>query len=180
MQPLASASTSPLSPADSKPNWYALHIRAKHEKRVVEHLERQEIQTFLPLVNEIHRWSDRNKVVRVPLFSCYAFASIPPIPEYQVRVLSTEGVLRFVGAPGGTRVADSEIESVRALVSSTARYSACPFLTIGQRVRVRGGSLDGIEGILVARNGSRTVVISVEPIQRSLAVSIDDYSVEAI
>jgi hypothetical protein len=47
-------------------------------------------------------------------------------------------------------------------------------------VRVRGGALDGIEGLLIARNGDRTLVISVEPIQRSIAVRIDQYQVEAI
>jgi transcription antitermination factor NusG len=51
-------------------------------------------------------------------------------------------------------------------------------LSVGQRVRVRGGALDGIEGILLSRNGDRTLVISVEPIQRSLAVSLDYYDVE--
>lgn len=165
----------------AQPQWYAIHIRAKHEKHVAKHLEHQGIPTFLPLVNEVHRWSDRNQTVQVPLFSCYSFVNIPPVPELRAKVILTEGVLRFVGSRGeGTPIADTEIESVRTLLKSAARYSACPFLNIGQRVRVRGGSLDGIEGILVARNNNRTLVISVEPIQRSLAVSIDDYRVEAI
>ena len=164
-----------------QPQWYAIHVRAKHERHVAKHLEQQGIPSFLPLVNEIHRWSDRNKTVQVPLFSCYAFVNLPPVPELRAKVILTEGVLRFVGSRGeGTPIAETEIESVRILLRSTARYSACPFLNIGQRVRVRGGALEGIEGILVARNSNRTLVISVEPIQRSLAVSIDDYRVEAI
>jgi transcription antitermination factor NusG len=161
--------------------WYAIHVRAKHEKHIANRLEQQGIATFLPLVNEIHRWSDRSKTVQVPLFSCYAFVKLPPVPEQRARVIMTEGVLRFVGAGcEGTPIADVEIETLRTLLTSFVRYSACPFLTIGQRVRVRGGSLEGIEGILTARNGNRTLVISVEPIQRSLAVPIDDYDVEAI
>ncbi len=170
-------------PIVDQPRWYAIHIRAKHEKHVAKHLDEQGIPTFLPLVNEIHRWSDRNKTVQIPLFSCYAFVNLPPIAEVRAKILFTDGVLRFVGSGGrgeGTPIADAEIESVRTLLKSTAKYSACPFLNIGQRVRVRGGALEGIEGILMARNGSRTLVISVEPIQRSLAVSIDDYVVEAI
>jgi transcription antitermination factor NusG len=147
----------------------------------VANLERQGIRTFLPLVNEIHQWSDRKKVVQLPLFSCYAFVNLPPVPEFQAKVMMTDGVLRFVGKRGeGTPIADTEIAGVRTLLSSTAKYVACPFLNIGQRVRVRGGSLDGIEGILIARNGSHTLVISVEPIQRSLAISINDYKVEPI
>jgi transcription antitermination factor NusG len=165
----------------SESRWYAIQTVAKHEKHVVANLERQGIQTFLPLVNEIHQWSDRKKVVQLPLFSCYAFVNLPPVPEHQAKVMFTDGVLRFVGKRGeGTPIADTEIDNVRTVLKSTAKYFTCPFINIGQRVRVRGGSLDGIEGILIARNGSHSLVISVEPIQRSLAVSINDYKVEAI
>jgi len=55
-----------------------------------------------------------------------------------------------------------------------------PYLRVGQRVRVRGGSLDGVEGILVAQDEKRNLVISVEPIQRSLSVRIEGYDVVAI
>jgi len=178
---LSSVASPPWPAIALQPQWYAIHIRAKHEKHVAKRLENQGIPTFLPLVNEIRRWSDRNKSVQVPLFSCYAFVNLPPVPELRAKIVLTEGVLRFVGSRGeGTPIADTEIEGVRTVLKSAAQYSACPFLNIGQRVRVRGGALDGIEGILVARNSSRTLVISVEPIQRSLAVSIDDYRVEAI
>jgi hypothetical protein len=72
------------------------------------------------------------------------------------------------------------VENIRTLLASTGRYTTHPFLKVGQRVRVRGGALDGIEGILISRNGDRTLVISVEPIQRSLAIPIDDYDVEPL
>ena len=55
-----------------------------------------------------------------------------------------------------------------------------PFLKVGQRIRVRGGSLNGVTGILVAVNGLRNLVISVEPIQRSLCISLDGYDVEMV
>jgi transcription antitermination factor NusG len=77
-------------------------------------------------------------------------------------------------------IPENQIESIRALVSEKLPYTIYPFLKVGQRVRVRGGSLDGVEGILVTRKGNRTLVISVEPIQRSLAVSIDGYQIQPI
>jgi transcription antitermination factor NusG len=170
-----------VNPASDAARWYAIHTRARHEKGVVSRLRNEGVTTFLPLVSEVHRWSDRRKVVQLPLFSCYAFVRIPPVPEFQVKVLRADGVLRFVGGRGeGVPIPDSQIESLQALLASSAPYTLCPFLKIGQRVRVRGGSLDGIEGVLTARNGERTLVISVEPIQRSIAVRIDDYLVEAI
>jgi transcription antitermination factor NusG len=164
-----------------EPQWYAIHTRSQHEKSVTAHLESQGITTFLPLVMEVHRWSDRRKLVQLPLFSCYTFVHMSFVPELWAKVLRVSGTLSFVGARGqGVPIPEKQIESIRTILASNASCTLCPFLKIGQHVRIRGGALDGIEGILVARNGDRTVVISVEPIQRSLAVRIDDYQVEPI
>jgi transcription antitermination factor NusG len=165
----------------AEPQWYAVHTRSQHEKAVVNQLERRGIKTFLPLASEVHRWSDRRKVVQLPLFSCYAFVHMPLLPELWYKVMQTSGVLGFVGVRGeGVPIPESQIESLRALLSSDVPHTLCPFLQVGQRVRIRGGALDGIEGLLVARSGDRTLVISVEPIQRSIAVRVDEYHVEAI
>jgi transcription antitermination factor NusG len=164
-----------------EPQWYAVHTRSRHEKLVVNQLERRGIKTFLPLISEVHKWSDRRKVVRLPLFSCYAFVHIQLLPELWHKVIRTSGVLRFVGSRGdGIPIPENQIENLQAVLSSDAPFALCPFLQVGQRVRVRGGALDGIEGVLSARNRERTLVISVEPIQRSIAVRIDQYHVEAI
>jgi transcription termination/antitermination protein NusG len=160
--------------------WYAVHTRAQHEKSVVSHLHRQGITTFLPLVSEVHRWSDRHKVVHLPLFTCYAFVHLRLVPESWAKVMGVTGVLRFVGAANGVPIPEGQIRAVQALLSSNLSYQICPFLQVGQRVRIRGGSLDGVEGLLIARNGDRTLIISVEPIQRSLSVRIDDYKVEPL
>jgi len=53
-------------------------------------------------------------------------------------------------------------------------------LKIGQRVRVRGGALDGVEGILVSANGDRSLVISLNSIERSLSIRVEGYDVEPV
>ena len=162
------------------PRWYAIHTRARHEKIVTTRLQHKGITTFLPTVTEVRRWSDRRKCVEFPLFSCYAFVNLPWVPELRAKVIHTDGVLGIVGFCGGPiPVPDVEIQNIRTLVKSMVPYTTCPFLKIGQRVRIRSGSLDGVEGILVARNGNNSIVISVDPIHRSLAIKIDGYSVEA-
>jgi transcription termination/antitermination protein NusG len=165
----------------AEPQWYAVHTRSRHEKIVVNQLEQWGIKTFLPLINEVHRWSDRRKVVQLPLFSCYIFVHMQLEPELWYRVMQTSGVMRFVGVRGeGIPIPKSQIENLQAVLSNHAPYALCPFLEVGQRVRIRGGALDGIEGLLVVRNGDRTLVISVEPVQRSIAVRIDQYQIEPI
>jgi transcription antitermination factor NusG len=161
-------------------HWYALQTRARHEKIVAERLGTRGVQTFLPTATEVHRWSDRKKKVEVPLFSCYLFARLAATKLDRLRVLCVDGVFSFVGRRGeGIPIPDEQIEAVRALVESQLLCSSHPFLKIGQRVRIRSGSLDGLEGILVSRNGDSTLVISVDAIQRSLSVRVDGYHIEA-
>src|ERR1700674_2928268 len=159
--------------------WYGLHTRSRHEKIVAQRLEERGVTAFLPLVTEVHRWSDRKKTVQMPLFSCYVFAKFRPNRAERLRVLRVDGVFGLVGARGeGTPIPDAQIDTVRSLVETELPWSSHPFLKIGQRVRIRSGALDGMEGILVSRNGDRTLVISVEAIQRSLAVRVEGYEVE--
>jgi transcription antitermination factor NusG len=129
----------------------------------------------------VHRWSDRKKSVQMPLFSCYVFAKFVPNRSERLRVLRVEGVFGLVGARGeGTPIPDEQIDAVRSVVNGQLPWSSHPFLKIGQRVRIRSGALDGLEGILVSRNGDSTLVISVDAIQRSLAVRVEGYAVEPV
>lgn len=80
----------------------------------------------------------------------------------------------------GTPIPDAQIDAVQTLISQELPWSNHPFLKIGQRVRIRGGALDGVEGIFQARNGDTTLVISIDAIQRSMAVRIEGYDVEPV
>jgi transcription termination/antitermination protein NusG len=167
--------------ADVEPRWYAVHTRAQHEKSVTSHLQNQGITAYLPVVTEVHRWSDRQKVVQMPLFSCYVFLHVPLVPATWAKVMRMKSILRFVGTgSAAVPIPDNQIESMQMLLSSKVPYAVHPFLKVGQRVRVRGGSLDGIEGILMSRNGNHNLVISIEPLQRSLSLCIDDYAIEPL
>jgi len=160
-------------------SWYGLQTRPRHEKMVAHRLEERGVTAFLPLVSEEHRWSDRKKTVQVPLFSCYVFAKFALNRSERLRVLRVDGVFGLVGDRGeGTPIPDEQIAAVQSLVETQLPWSTHPFLKIGQRVRIRSGVLDGLEGILVSRNGDRSLVISVEAIQRSLAVRVEGYEVE--
>ena len=166
--------------AGESEKWYALHTRPRHEKVVVQRLGDRGVETFLPTVTEVHRWSDRKKKIEMPLFSCYVFAKFISNRMDRLRVLRVDGVLGLVGSGNeGTPIPDEQIDAVRLLIEGCLPYASYPFLKIGQRVRIRSGALDGMEGILVSRNGSTTLVISVDAIQRSLAVRVEGYQVEA-
>jgi transcription antitermination factor NusG len=162
-------------------NWYAVLTRARHEKAAACRLGERGVTTFLPTVTEVHRWNDRKKTVELPLFSCYLFVKLMPGNEERQRVLRTDSVLGLVGTQGlGTPIPNEQIDAIRTLVSEQLPCCSHPFLKTGQRVRIRGGALEGIEGILLSRNGDRRLIISVDAMQRSLAIQVEGYDVEPV
>src|SRR3954468_3298553 len=175
---MASVSTSaePLAQPE-QPRWYAVMTRAKHEKVVAQRLRDRGMETFLPTITQTHRWSDREKQVEVPLFGCYVFVKVNLTNESFYRVSNLDGVFRIVGsrAEGTPSIPDEQIEAIEKLLEQKVSWSMHPFLRVGQRVRIRGGSMDGVEGILVACDRDRQLVISIDAIQRSMAVRIEGY-----
>lgn len=161
--------------------WFAVQTRPRHEKKVNSELQEKGIHSFLPVHREKRRWSDRSQWVELPMFSQYLFVRVPACNELRTRVLQTAGVIRFVGAAGrGTRIPDEQIDSLHTIVSQKIPTKPNEFLRIGERVRIRGGALEGIEGILSAIRNDKTLVVSVDLIEKSIAVRIDGFEVERI
>jgi len=160
--------------------WYAIQTRYRREKKVTHALARKGFETFIPLLAETHRWTDRKKAIHTPLFSGYTFARLELSPSLRKRVLQTEGVIGFVASGSEIiPVPPRQVEDLRNLLSQKVPCALSPFLNVGQRVRVRGGCLDGLEGIL-AQNDAKRLVVSIDSIQRSLAIQIDGYELQLI
>jgi transcription antitermination factor NusG len=171
----------PLLATETDARWYAIRTRSRHEKVAARELDAQGIPVFLPLLTSVRQWSDRRTEVELPLFPGYAFVRVAYSSGDRVRVLRATGVVNFVGPSAvGASIPDEQIESIRTILVQKIPLTDHPFLRLGQRIRVRSGALSGVEGILVAMKGSRSLVISVEPIQRSLCIKLDDYDVESV
>jgi transcription antitermination factor NusG len=160
-------------------NWYAIRTKPRHEKWIAGQLQQKGVFTFLPLLQQIHRWSDRRSKVEVPMFSCYAFVRIVQTAEERLKILRTPGVLGFVGSEReGTPIPSDQIENLQIALREKIPCVVHPFIRVGQRVRVRGGSLDGIEGILLRQGKDESLIVSVELLQRSVAIRVNGYDVE--
>jgi transcription antitermination factor NusG len=169
----------PLGFAKQEPSWYAVHTMARHEKRIAAQFEEMSVCTFLPLLHQVHTWSDRRKVVEIPMFSCYAFVHMVQTVEERLKVLRTPGVLGFVGSERqGTPIPDEQIESLRKAISEKLRCLPHPFISVGKRVRICGGSLNGVEGILMRQGADQSLIISVELLQRSVSIRVEGYDIE--
>jgi len=179
ISPGAFSSSPPADGAGPILPWYALHAHYQHEKAVAQILTHKGFDIFLPLYDAAHRWKDRTKRLSLPLFPCYVF--IQGGLDRRLQVLSTPGVLGFVGWSGRAAVIpEEEIKAVLRTVESSLKVEPHPFLKCGDWVRVKSGPLQGVEGILVRKKNLFRVVLSVEMLQKSVAVEVDATAVESV
>lgn len=163
----------------SVPRWYAAYTCANHEKRVSEQLRARRVEHFLPLYSSVRRWKDRRVILDLPLFPGYVFVKMALRDRLQVN--EVPGVAHLVGFDGTpAALPEQEIDALKTSLVRGVRAEPYPYLRAGQRVRVRNGPLTGMEGVLLRRKGSFRLVISIELIQRSVAVDADAADVEAV
>jgi transcription antitermination factor NusG len=164
----------------ASPQWFAVQTRYRFEKKVAAQLNHKSCEVYLPLLTERHTWSDRQELVTIPLFPGYAFVHINQSHGARQAVLQTAGLIGFVSFGGiVAAVPPKQIEDLQLLLQQKGLFSMYPFVHKGQRVRIKGGCLRGLEGVLVQHEKGK-LVISIESIQRSLAIEIEGYELELV
>jgi transcription antitermination factor NusG len=157
--------------------WYAAQTSANHEKKVAEQLSVRAVEHFLPLYSSRRQWKDRRMTLELPLFPGYVFVHLAL--RDRLRAVQVPGLAKLVGFGGvPTPLSNAEIEGLRSGLPSRIRAEPCAFLTTGRKVRVKHGPMMGLQGILVRRKGHTRLVVSVELIQRAVAVEIDETDLE--
>ncbi len=161
------------------PRWFAVFTSSHHEKRVLEHLRKRQIESFLPLYPTVRRRANRCKVtLELPLFPNYLFVQIGR--SERARVLAVPGVLSIVGrgrepAP----LPDFEVESLRSGLQ-LRKVEPHPYLTVGERARIKAGALAGLEGVLLRKKNGLRVVLTLDQIMQSVAVEVDADDLEPL
>lgn len=152
-------------------DWNILTVKHQHEFRVGALLAGQGLAQMVPAYRSRRQWSDRVKEIRVPLFTGYVFAALPP--EARALAWSIPGVTGAVRVAGEmARLSEEESANLRKLSEAGA---GCPWpaLAFGDRVRITAGPLRGVTGVLAEDKGAVTVVVNVSLLGRAVGVSVD-------
>jgi transcription antitermination factor NusG len=166
-----------LPPSWAELHWYAVRTCSKHERRVACELGARGVEHFFPVYASVRRWKDRRVLLDLPLFPGYMFVRLAL--RDRLGVLQIPSVVCLV-AFGGTPAAlpDEEMGILRAGLSERLRAEPHPFLTVGRRVRITRGPFAGLEGVLKRRKNNLRVIVSLELIERSLALDVSAADVE--
>jgi transcription termination/antitermination protein NusG len=164
------------------PRWRVLWTHSNAEQLVYDQLAKKEFELFLPTVEAWCRRGGIRRLSRLPLFRGYLFLRHAMNKAAYLEVCKARGLVRVLGDRWDRleTVPDSEIAAIQRLVASRLPMLPHPYLREGQRVRITRGPLADVEGILVRMNPKKgLLVVSVNLLQRSVAVQLDCTALEA-
>lgn len=159
--------------------WIAVYVKSRFEFSVSSMLRDRGYETFLPTHRSERQWSDRVVVRELPLIPGYVFVREGD-GEERVPMVTTPGVISIVGfGSQAGRIEHHEIEQLKMIASTSLKVEPLPYLQPGSLVRIKNGVLIGTWGTVVQHRKSTLLVLSIEALNRSIAVHIDPSWVEA-
>ncbi len=152
--------------------WYAVSTRSRHEKKVALLLAEKGIETYLPVIKTVRQWSDRKKIVDIPLITCYVFVRIDY--DDHLEVLKTAGVVRFLMFQNQPAyVQDKEIENLRILTENSENVKVQDIdLQIGDYIEIDSGPFSGFQGEIIRKKSNQILVVRLDFMSTMICVEI--------
>jgi len=151
--------------------WIAVYTKSRHEKVVIQELEKKNIEAYCPIIKKRRQWSDRKRWVEFPLFRSYVFAKIEL--KNSLFILQTMGVHHIVKFQGNISIIPNEIiQNIKSMIDRGFTVEQVEYFVKGDEVKVVDGPLKGMEGIVVKIKNENKLVLKVAAIQQAIAVQI--------
>jgi len=167
-----------LDDAAAADSWWLVYTLARREKELMRRLRTLGIGHYGPMLPRRNRSpAGRTRESFVPLFPSYVFLQGDAAARQQA--LGTRCVSRTLPVPDGARLV-RDLQQVWQLLASDAPLEPAARLEPGRRVRVRSGSMLGLEGTVVKRRGKDWLVVMVEFLQQGVSVLLEDFQVEPV
>lgn len=160
---------------NSKKFWFALYIRHRHEVKVKLMLDSLSIENYLPMITRMKKWSDRKKKVTEPLLRGYIF--IKATEKERLSSLELNGVFRCVSERGEpAKIPEFQIDNMKQFVNQDLDYSVVEGIVPGNKVRIKAGPFEGVEGIIIDKGENKDLAVSIDLLNRTVIARIDDPS----
>lgn len=164
------------------PKWFVAYTRARFEKKVHLEIQRKGIQSYLPLHKVKRQWSDRIKLVEVPLFSSYIFVktTLDKIPK----LMELKGIARFLSFDGKfATIREEEINMIEKVLNNDCKdininIRPKKSIIIGQKIKIEQGVFTGLEGIFLKEHGKDCLVISIPGLNQDLLITMPNTFIE--
>jgi transcription antitermination factor NusG len=149
--------------------WWVAHTKSRCEKTFAWNLVTKEIGYFLPMVERIKISGGKKRHFILPLFPCYVFLCGNDDDCYRARSKHLCQTIKVVDQERLVK----ELKSIERALQANVGLDLFPQLARGQRCRVIGGSLKGLEGVVINQNKRARVVLEVGILGQGAMMEID-------
>lgn len=150
--------------------WWVVHARPRCEKKVADLALQKGASVFLPLQRKVHFYGRRRRVFWNPLFSGYVFLTWPLSNLAWLR--QNQHVANVLEVPGQARLVD-QLNAVRLAITACDDLEVIPRVEVGQKVRIQGGPMKGVQGIITRIKGQDRVILNVDMIGTAVALEVE-------
>lgn len=162
--------------------WYVIHTRSNHEYKVNAGLVQKNLTTFLPEIKVWSKRKDRKKKIAIPLFPGYLFIETALLDDKtKLEILKTPGAVRILGKKENSKpmpVPDEKIQAIKRFLDKKVEVFSLQFPKEGESARIISGPFAGIEGTVIKSDIDKEIfVISIELLQRSVAVKLEGFQI---
>ena len=163
---------------DDAGSWWAVYTRSRQEKELMRKLRAMEISFYSPLVPHRSRSPQgRIRTSYLPLFSNYVF--LYGDVEARTRALTTNTISRTIEVENPA-VLVRDLRQIHDLIARGSPVTPEAKLQPGAPVRIRSGSMKGIEGTVIQRHGEMHLIVVVNFLQQGASVKLQDFEVESL
>lgn len=162
------------TPTGGATRWWAIHTLPRCEKKLDQWFNRQGMEHYLPLRRSVRVYASKKAVFHLPLFPGYAFGAFSPLERRSV--LQSRFVAKTLGVEDQEQFR-IQLANIRRAIESEVAMEACAYLKEGTRVRITSGKLRGLEGFVLRFHGKSRLILSVDILQRSVALEVDPFMV---
>ncbi|WP_299210515.1 UpxY family transcription antiterminator [uncultured Dokdonia sp.] len=161
-----------------KTGWHVLYVKSRHEHKVDNLLREVGLQPFLPLVKTVRTWSDRKKVIELPLFPSYLFVMIENAKDFY-KASSINGACTFIkcGSVYAT-IRDSEIQKIKFLLGSDGIEDIkndTELLEKGEIAMIQCGAFTGLECEILNINNNNKIVVRMDSINQNITATLPSH-----
>lgn len=149
-------------------NWNVLYTAPRAEKQVKERLAALGVECFLPLHRTPRVWSDRVKIVEVPLFNSYIFVRCTDsVLRELIQVYGVSRIVFYNGKPAIVR--QKEIDAIHEFLEKAAEHALCQ----GEEVEILTGAMKHVSG-KVKKIKKNHLLLYLEQLGATVCVKLDE------
>lgn len=155
-------------------NWYVLKTKPRQEKAVRAVLQAMSVEHFLPTTTDFHYYGHgRKKKIETPVLPSMIFVRVEADDRFAVSNNMKYDVHYLVDRNTNSSmiVSDRQMQSFMLVCNTPDVKLECVDLAEGDRVTIRGGQFDGLQGVVNRINGKKRFCIVLDGLA-SIAVDL--------